>query len=82
LEVYSTHSRLPGHTSRNNNNICTLQGLCEAVIGRQIALNLGGRSDVREIGSDTGGVDNIEKTELHPKIILGIRKYASSHLPR
>ena len=80
--VYSTHSRLPGHASRNNNNIGTLQGLCEAVIGRQVAFNLGGRGDVREIGSDTGGVDDIEEAELHPKISPGICMCASSHLPR
>lgn len=80
--MHSTHPRLPGNASRNDDNIGTLQGLCEAVISRQIALNLSGSSDVREIGSDTGGVDNIEKTELHPKISLGIRKYALNHLPQ
>ena len=60
-----TYSWFPRYTGGDNNDIGTSQGLLETVIGGQVTSNLGGSGDVGEIGGDTGGVDNIEKAQLH-----------------
>ncbi len=60
-----TYSRFPWYTSRNDDDISASQSLLQAVIRGQVSLNFGRGGDMRKVGSDTGGVDNIEKPKLH-----------------
>ena len=59
-----THSGLPGDTSGDDNDVSTSESLLETVIGREVAHDLCGRGDVREIGSNSGGVDDIVERKL------------------
>lgn len=53
-EVVSGHAWLSGHTSRDDDDVTVLQGLLGAVVGREEAGDLRGRSDVRQVGRDLG----------------------------
>lgn len=75
-----TSSLLTRNASRDDNNIGTGQSLLEAVIFGQIAghglsalarslenmepVAYGGRGNVREVSSDTRGVDHVVQSEL------------------
>ena len=60
----TTYARFPGDTRWDNDNISTSQSLLQAVIGREVTLDLCGGCDVGEICSDTWGVDDIVKAQL------------------
>jgi hypothetical protein len=59
-----THSRLAGYTCGDDNDLSACQRLRETVILREIAIDLCWGRDVREIGGDTGSVDDIVKAQL------------------
>lgn len=59
-----TYARLPGNTRGDDDNLCASKGLLEAIIGGQVTDHLGGGRDVRQIGSNTGSVDDIEEAQL------------------
>jgi hypothetical protein len=63
-EILYTYPRLAGNTSGDDNNVRALESLKETIVGLEEALNLGRGRDVREIGGDTRGVDDIEETQL------------------
>ncbi len=62
--VDGTHSWLAGHASRNYDDISTLKGLCKTLIWGKVAFDLGRRCDVREVGRDTGCIDDIKEAKL------------------
>ena len=61
------NGRPTGNTSRDDNDVSTGQGLGETVISREETVNGGDGRDVREIGGDTGSVDDIVEREVVDK---------------
>ena len=59
-----THSWLARHASGDYDDIGTLEDLRKTFIWGKIAFDLGGRCDVREVGSDTRCIDDIKEAEL------------------
>jgi hypothetical protein len=59
-----TYPRLSGNTCGDNDDICTLESACEAVIGWEIALDDSRGVDVGQVGGNTWCVDDIEEGEL------------------
>ena len=59
-----TYTRLPGDTCGDDNDVGALERLAEAIVVGEEALDLGGRRDVRQVGSDTGRVDDIVEAKL------------------
>ena len=55
-----THTRFPRHTSGDNDDLSAREGLLETIIGGEVPLDFGGSGDMREVGGDAGGVDDIE----------------------
>lgn len=51
-------------TSGDDDHVGTGEGVLHAIVLRKETLNLCGRGNVREIGSNTGSVDNIVEREL------------------
>lgn len=66
-QVITGHARLPGNTSRDDNNIGASKSVLQAVILGQVTGDFSDGGDVREIGSDTGGVDDIVESKLIDK---------------
>ena len=60
-----TYSRLSWNTSRDHNNFSTLERLLQTAIRGKVTLDFGGGRDVRKIGSNSRGVDNIKETKLY-----------------
>jgi hypothetical protein len=68
-----THSWFARHASGDNDNVSPLQSLGKTVIWRQVALNFGRSCDVREVGGNARGVDNIKETELEDvRVSVGV----------
>lgn len=63
-EIVTRHARLTWHAGRDDDEVSILEGCEEAVVGGEVASDFGGRSNVRKVGGDTGGVDDIEQREL------------------
>jgi hypothetical protein len=63
-EVVTGHAGLAGNTSGDDDNVGTGKGLLGTVVGGEEALNGSGGVDVREVGSNTLGVDDIVEREL------------------
>jgi len=63
-KVVTSHTRLAGDTSGDDNNVSVLERLLSAIIGREVASGLGAGGDVGEIGGNAGGVDNIVESKL------------------
>ena len=78
----ATHSGLPWYTSRDDDDVSTLQGLCKTIIGRQVSLNLGWGRDMGEIGSNSRGVDDIVETKLRRSLVRASPRPNRFHLPR
>lgn len=53
-----------GNTGGDDNDVSAGESLLHAIILGEVASNLCGSGDVRDIGSNTGGVDNIVEGEL------------------
>ena len=62
--VEGTYSWLPGYASRDDDDISTLEGLCETVIWGKVALDLSGGCNMREVCGDARCIDDIIETEL------------------
>ena len=89
-----THSGLSWHTSGDNDNISTSQGLLETIIRGEVSLDLCGGGDVGQVRSDTRGVDDIEETELNattapsalassiPLYVYAVRNVGRVYIPR
>lgn len=74
--AWVTHPWLARYTSWDHDYVCAGESLLETVIGREVAHDFCGRGDVREIGSDSGGVDDIVERKLRAEL-----SYACSSLP-
>jgi hypothetical protein len=59
-----THAWFARNAGGNDNEVRACEGLGEATVGWEVALDDRGRVDVGEIGSDTWGVDYIKEGEL------------------
>ena len=55
---------LTRNARRNHHNIGPGERLLQAVVGGQEAVDAGDGGDVREVGSDAGGVDDIVEAEV------------------
>jgi hypothetical protein len=60
----NTDTRLPGNTSGDHDNVSTSQGLLKTIVSRQVTLDFSRGRDVRNICSDSWGVNNIIEAEL------------------
>ena len=67
-EFRTTYSRLPRHTSGDDDDVGTGEDLGQTVIRGKVADDLGGGRDVGQICCDTGRVDNIVQTKLSQKM--------------
>lgn len=56
--------RLTGNASGDDNNVSASEGLLEAIVGREEALDLGDGGDVGKIGGHAGGVDDVVEGKL------------------
>lgn len=59
-----TYAWLTGDASGNYNDVSAGKGFLETVVGGEVALDLRGSCDVREVSSNTRGVDDIEEAKL------------------
>jgi hypothetical protein len=55
---------LTGNASRDDNDVGAGEGLLHAIVGGEVALDLGDGGDVGEVGRDAGRVDDIVEREL------------------
>lgn len=62
------YAGLPRYTSGDDDDLRTSESLLEAIAWGQESGDFGRGVDVREIGSDTRGVDDIEEPELSTDI--------------
>jgi hypothetical protein len=60
----TTYTRLTGHTGRDDDDLSTLKSLLQTIIGWEVACDLCGSRDMREISCNSGGVHNIVESEL------------------
>jgi len=67
-QIIASHAWLARDTSRNDNGVSTLEGLVHRVT--TMASDLGLCVDMRKIGGDTGGVDDIKEGEVRDKVGL------------
>lgn len=63
-ERHETYAGLARNAGGDDNNIRALEHLLEAVVGREVSHDLGGRGDMRQVRSNTGRVHDIEQPEL------------------
>lgn len=56
--------KLTGNASGDDNDVSASEGLLEAIVGREEALDLGDGGDVGKVGGHTGGVDDIVEGEV------------------
>ena len=68
--MHSTHSWFSGHTSGDDDNVSTPKSFGETIIRREVALDFGRSGDMREVGGNTRGVDDIIEAELSDVQIL------------
>lgn len=61
-EVITSHARFTRHTSRDDNSMCALEGFVHGLLA--VACNSRTGVDVREICGDSGGVDDVVKSEV------------------
>lgn len=59
-KVITGHAWLTGDTSGNDDNVGVFEGLAKTTVSGEVASDNGGSVDMREIGSDTDGVDAVE----------------------
>lgn len=59
-----SHAGLAWDASGDDDDVGASEGLLEAVIRGEVARDFRGGRNVRDIGRDTGGVDDIEQAEL------------------
>ena len=53
-EVIASHTGLAGDSSGDDDKVRVLESGLGAIVGGEESLDLGGRRDVREVGSDLG----------------------------
>lgn len=58
-KVVTGHTRLTGNTGRDDNDLGTLERLGKTIVSGEVALNNGRGVDVRNVGSNTWGVDTV-----------------------
>jgi len=63
-QVVTGHARLAGNTGGDDDDVGILEGSLGALVGGQEAAHFRVGRDVRQIGRDTGGVDDIVEREL------------------
>ena len=56
--------RLTGNASGDDNDVSASEGLLEAIVGREEALDLGDGGDVGKVGGHAGGVDDVVEGKL------------------
>lgn len=61
---YRDGMKLTGNASGDDNDVSASEGLLEAIVGREEALDLGDGGDVGKVGGHTGGVDDIVEGEV------------------
>jgi len=63
-QVISCHTGFPWYTSRDHNNVGTSEDLLEPIVRGQIPFDFGGCSDMRQIGGNARGINDIEQAKL------------------
>ena len=78
-KVITGHTRLTGDTGGDDDNVGVLERLSETTVSGKVAGHDRGGVDVREIGSDTGGVDAMEREHgERPRNVVSIHGLPSS----
>jgi hypothetical protein len=62
--LYRDGRRLTGNAGGNDDNVSASEGLPHAIVGGEVALDLGDGGDVRKVGGHAGGVDDVVEGEL------------------
>lgn len=78
--IITGHSRLPGDTSRDDNDLGSLESLSESIVLSTETDCLGRGVDVRKVGSDTGSAADIVARDFRDERVLLGEESASASL--